>query len=62
MALNVDVLEDFLRKYAGEKILLFGFTFIVWEYFYKELVKLREKGVTFDLSNSILIHGEDGRN
>lgn len=57
MKLDVEGLKVFLEKYKGQKILLFGFTFMVWQHFYKELVRLKEEGVTFDLSNGILIHG-----
>lgn len=57
MKLNVKAVVDFLNKYNGKRILLFGFTFIVWQYFYKELLRLKRKGVTFDLSDGILIHG-----
>ena len=57
MKLDVEGLTSFLEQHAGEKILLFGFTFMIWQHFYKELVRLREKGITFDLSNGILIHG-----
>ena len=57
MQLDVDGLEVFLDQYKGHKILLFGFTFMVWQYFYKELVRLKGEGKTFDLSNGILIHG-----
>lgn len=57
MQLDVEGLKDFLDKYGDQKILLFGFTFMIWQHFYKELVRLQEEGVTFDLSNGILIHG-----
>lgn len=58
MNLNVEVVAEFLQKHKGKKILLFGFTFMVWQHFYKELVKReKEKGEKFDLSNGILIHG-----
>lgn len=57
MQLDVAGLKEFLDKYKGEKILLFGFTFMVWQYFYKELVRLKAEGIEFDLSNGILIHG-----
>ena len=57
MSLDVDSLAEFLNKHNGEKILLFGFTFMVWQHFYKELESLKEKGITFDLSNGVLIHG-----
>ncbi len=57
MKLNVDAVQEFLERFKGQKILLFGFTFMVWQHFYKELLRLRKEGVTFDLSNGILIHG-----
>lgn len=57
MELDVEGLSEFLDKYQGQPILLFGFTFMVWQHFYKELVRLREQEVSFDLSNGILIHG-----
>lgn len=57
MKLDVDGIREFLEKYGDRKILLFGFTFMIWQHFYKELLRLKEKGVTFDLSNGILIHG-----
>lgn len=57
MRLDVDGLRDFLEKHGDQRILLFGFTFMVWQHFYKELVGLKEEGMTFDLSNGILIYG-----
>lgn len=57
MKLDIDGLKEFLDKFQGQKILLFGFTFMIWQHFYKELLQLKEKGVTFDLSNGVLIHG-----
>ncbi len=57
MKLDVEGLKNFLEKYEGRKILLFGFTFMIWQHFYKELLRLKEEGVVFDLSNGILIHG-----
>ena len=57
MKLDVEGLREFLEKYQRQRIFLFGFTFMIWQHFYKELVKLKEKGIVFDLSNGILIHG-----
>lgn len=57
MKLDVEGLKEFLKRFQGKKILLFGFTFMIWQYFYKELLRLKDEGVTFDLSNGILIHG-----
>ncbi len=57
--MNLDVAEvkKFLETYKDQKILLFGFTFMIWQHFYKELLRLKEDGITFDFSNGILIHG-----
>lgn len=57
MKLNVEELKEFLEKYKDQQILLFGFTFMIWQHFYKELVRLKEEGVVFDLSKAVLIHG-----
>ena len=57
MKLDVEGVSEFLEKYKGQKILLFGFTFMIWQHFYKELLRLRKEGISFDLSNGILIHG-----
>lgn len=57
MQLDAEGLEVFLEQNRGKKILLFGFTFMVWQYFYKELIRLKGEGKTFDLSDGILIHG-----
>jgi phenylacetate-coenzyme A ligase PaaK-like adenylate-forming protein len=54
MALDVEGLDSFLKKHKGEKIFLFGFTFMIWQHFY-ELLKKSE--VKIDLSDGILIHG-----
>jgi hypothetical protein len=51
---DLKAVEEFLEKHKGQKILLFGFTFMIWQHFYKELLKLDHK---LDLSNGILIHG-----
>ncbi|WP_294158495.1 acyl-protein synthetase [uncultured Selenomonas sp.] len=57
MQLDFDSVRQFLEAHAGEKILLFGFTFMIWRYFYQELVRRKAQGETLDLSNAILIHG-----
>mgnify|MGYP002932698041 FL=1 len=37
MKLDVDGLKEFLEKYNGQRIFMFGFTFMIWQHFYKEL-------------------------
>ena len=41
MELDVPVIEEFLEKYKNQDILLFGFTYIIWQHFYKELVIMK---------------------
>ncbi|MBP3805794.1 MAG: acyl-protein synthetase [Oribacterium sp.] len=57
MKLDIEGLKYFLEKYGDQKILFFGFTFMIWQHFYKELLRLKNEGISFDLSNGILIHG-----
>ena len=57
MNLDVPAVKDFLEKYGDQRVLLFGFTFMVWQHFYKELLRLKDEGINFDLSNGVLIHG-----
>lgn len=54
MELDAEGLRTFLKKHEGEKIFLFGFTFMIWQYFCSELERT---GCHPDLSNGILIHG-----
>lgn len=54
MEIDIEGVEEFLEKHKGKKILLFGFTFMIWQHFYKALKDNEHK---FDLSNGILIHG-----
>jgi phenylacetate-coenzyme A ligase PaaK-like adenylate-forming protein len=54
MRLDIDALESFLSEHHGERILVFGFTFMIWQHFYKAL---RDADRTVDLSNGVLIHG-----
>lgn len=54
MTLNVDKLRTFLEKYRGKPFVIFGFTFLVWQHFYRELCRLKER---FDLSRAFLMTG-----
>ena len=53
MKLKTDTLLEFLKRFSGERILIFGFTFMVWHYFYKALKK---QNLQIDLSNAVLFH------
>lgn len=54
MSVNLDAIEAFLQRHKNEQILLFGFTFVIWQYFYKALCEMR---MNLGLENAILIHG-----
>jgi phenylacetate-coenzyme A ligase PaaK-like adenylate-forming protein len=54
MQLDIDGIQKFLDIHKGETIFLFGFTFMVWQHFYKELLKTDYRP---DLSRAVLIHG-----
>ena len=54
MKIIKDEIVNFIKHYGSEDFLIFGFTYIVWEYFYSQLIK---EGVELDLSKGILIHG-----
>ncbi len=51
MSLDEPGLTAFLEKFGDKPFLMFGFTFMVWQYLYQ---RIKEK--KFDLSNGILIH------
>ncbi len=54
MNLDLEGIRTFLKTYEGQTIFLFGFTFMIWQYFYKTL---RDMGETLPLENGVLIHG-----
>jgi hypothetical protein len=51
MELDGDAVRGFLERFGGQPFLMFGFTFVAWQYF---LMKLA--GQKVDLSNGTLIH------
>lgn len=55
MSFNEEAVGDFLKKYGGEKFLVFGFTFMVWQHFFQEMEKIKER--KFDFSNGYLLTG-----
>lgn len=57
MQLETEQVITFLERHKGERIFLFGFTFIIWQYFYKSLLRLDQSGIRLDLSDGYLIHG-----
>ncbi|MGD8189313.1 acyl-protein synthetase [Brevibacillus ginsengisoli] len=53
MNVKLDDLQIFLDKHKGQQILIFGFTFMIWQYFYLPLLR---KNLVLNLNDSILIH------
>jgi Coenzyme F390 synthetase len=54
MNIDVEGIQIFLNKHKGTPILMFGFTFMIWQYFYKKII---ETGIDLDICSGILIHG-----
>ena len=54
MQLDIEVMQKFLEKHEGEDIILFGFTFMIWQHFVKALKKM---SYSPDLSKGVMIHG-----
>ncbi|GEK31512.1 acyl-protein synthetase [Kurthia zopfii] len=54
MTLDYDGLKKFMDEFGHQKILMFGFTFMIWKYVFK---KLKEQRIKLDFNNAILIHG-----
>ena len=54
MELDLDRLKSFTDEYKGVPLLIFGFTFNVYQHFCQELKKA---GIQPDLSNAVIIHG-----
>ncbi|MDW7549442.1 LuxE/PaaK family acyltransferase [Pseudoalteromonas peptidolytica] len=53
MNIDFEHIEAFLLKHDGQPIFIFGFTFMVWQYFVQ---KLKLSGKVLDLSKAILVH------
>ena len=51
---DLEKIEEFLRETRGEKFLLFGFTYVIWRYFFQYL---DSNDIHLDFANSVLIHG-----
>jgi len=53
MSLDLDAVLSYLKSANTDRVLFFGFTYMVWQYFVRELERLN---VQLDLPNTILIH------
>lgn len=54
MNLKETALREFAERHRGEKILIFGFTFVIWQHLVQSLLKVRPQ---INLEEAILIHG-----
>ncbi|WAJ71043.1 acyl-protein synthetase [Catenovulum adriaticum] len=54
MQLDIDKVSHFFNQYAEQPVLIFGFTFIIWQQF---IQALQRRNIKFNFKNAILIHG-----
>lgn len=54
MRLDLDAVKEFLERYRGRKILVFGFTYMIWSCLYEALER---EGNRLELENAVLVHG-----
>ena len=54
MSLNIEVLDNFLKKYSDQPFIIFGFTFMVWKHMYQALLKIETR---YDMSQAWLMTG-----
>lgn len=54
MRLDLNGLKDFIARHMDYPILIFGFTFMLWQYLIRELLRVGEK---LPLNRAVLIHG-----
>lgn len=54
MELDVEAVLDFQKRWGHGPVLLFGFTFMIWQYF---IQALERKGIQLALPQGTLIHG-----
>lgn len=53
MRLQTEQIEAYVEKHRGEPILLFGYTYMIWEYVVREMEK---RGIRFDMDRAELFH------
>lgn len=54
MELKLDLVNDFINEHSDGPILIFGFTFMIWQHLYQ---KLRSLNTRLDLSHAYLVTG-----
>ncbi len=53
MKIDVERVAQFFEEHRGEKILMFGYTYMIWQFVVRAL---EEKGVKFDAAAAVLFH------
>lgn len=53
MRIDIDAIRLFLEKHKGERILMFGYTYMIWQYVVQEL---RKADVQFHVKDGVLFH------
>lgn len=53
MEIDIDKIEKFLSEHENDTILMFGYTYMIWQFVVKELEKRNKK---FNIKNAILFH------
>lgn len=53
MELDIEALETFFKEHQDERVLFFGYTFMIWQYIVKVL---EEKNLKFNFKNAVLFH------
>ncbi len=54
MNLDFQRIEEFVDRHKGEPIFIFGFTFMIWQYFLQPLKKMGKK---LSIESGLLLHG-----
>ena len=53
LILNEPVIQEVIEKYSGEDVYAFGFTYIIWSVFYKQII---ETDIRFNFNDFALFH------
>lgn len=53
MNLNTEKITAFCEKYSGQPVLMFGYTYMIWQYI---VMKLKELGARFNFGDVVLFH------
>ena len=54
MSLDLEAIQAFLARHSGEPVFLFGFTFMIWQYF---VLPLRKLELNLPIEKGLLLHG-----